>query len=65
MLTANNAADKEAVAAAGAIPLLVELLHGDSYKGRANAAIALGILAAGDDAEAAVAMVDLLRGNSA
>jgi hypothetical protein len=39
------AANKGAVAAAGAIPPLVELLHSGSDKGRAGAAGALGNLA--------------------
>jgi hypothetical protein len=50
---AGTTADGAAIAAAGAIPLLVELLSGGSHEGRAKAALALWNLAFGTAADMA------------
>jgi len=59
-----NENNKAAVAAAGAIPPLVELLRGGSDEGRAEAAEALWVLVAysHDDNDAVIPLVELLRG---
>ena len=58
-----NENNRAAVAAAGAIPPLVELLRGGSDEGRAEAAEALWVLADSDDDNHAVTpLVELLRG---
>ena len=58
-----NENNRAAVAAAGAIPPLVELLRGGSGEGRAEAAEALWILAySHDDSDAVIPLVELLRG---
>jgi vacuolar protein 8 len=50
LAAATDADNRAAIVAAGAIPLLVELLRGGSENGRANAAFVLGNLSTGDDA---------------
>jgi vacuolar protein 8 len=60
-----NENNRVAVAAAGAIPPLVELLRGGSDEGRAEAAEALWILAySDDDNDAVTPLVELLSGGS-
>jgi hypothetical protein len=68
----SDAAYKDAVLVAGALPVLVDLLHSGSDRGKENAAVALSNLASDYAANTAVIMVahavpplvELLRGGS-